>query len=59
MNKFKNIAIYGGGSVSTCLASSAAQNCNNVTLFLRDEKVAKEILHNKTNVKYLGEFRGY
>lgn len=57
MNKFKNIAVYGGGSFGTSLASLAAQNCNNVTLFLRDETIAKEILHNKTNVKYLGDIK--
>lgn len=57
MNKFKNIAVYGGGSFGTSLASLAAQNCNNVTLFLRDEEIAKEILHNKTNVKYLGDIK--
>ncbi|AJQ51915.1 MAG: NAD(P)H-dependent glycerol-3-phosphate dehydrogenase [Rickettsia conorii subsp. raoultii] len=57
MNKFKNIAVYGGGSFGTSLASLAAQNCNNVTLFLRDEAIAKEILHNKTNVKYLGDIK--
>ncbi|WP_218460778.1 NAD(P)H-dependent glycerol-3-phosphate dehydrogenase [Rickettsia sp. TH2014] len=57
MNKFKNIAVYGGGSYGTSLASLAAQNCNNVTLFLRDEEIAKEILHNKTNVKYLGDIK--
>ncbi|HJD59915.1 MAG TPA: NAD(P)H-dependent glycerol-3-phosphate dehydrogenase [Rickettsia endosymbiont of Omalisus fontisbellaquei] len=57
MNKFKNIAVYGGGSFGTSLASLASQNCNNVTLFLRDEEIAKEILHNKTNVKYLGDIK--
>ncbi|AFB31757.1 MULTISPECIES: NAD(P)H-dependent glycerol-3-phosphate dehydrogenase [spotted fever group] len=57
MNKFKNIAVYGGGSFGTSLASLAAQNCNNVTLFLRDEAIAKEILHNKTNIKYLGDIK--
>ncbi|BBJ31537.1 glycerol-3-phosphate dehydrogenase [NAD(P)+] [Rickettsia asiatica] len=57
MNKFKNVAVYGGGSFGTSLASLAAQNCNNVTLFLRDEEIAKEILHNKTNVKYLGNIK--
>ncbi len=57
MNKFKNIAIYGGGSFGTSLASLAAQNFNNVTLFLRDEEIAKEILHNKTNIKYLGDIK--
>ncbi|ABV74948.1 NAD(P)H-dependent glycerol-3-phosphate dehydrogenase [Rickettsia akari str. Hartford] len=54
MNKFKNIAVYGGGSFGTSLAALAAQNCSNVTLFLRDEEIAKEILHKKTNIKYLG-----
>ncbi|GAA5252557.1 hypothetical protein KNCP2_08450 [Candidatus Rickettsia kedanie] len=52
MNKFKNIAVYGGGSFSTSLASLAAQKCSNVTLLLRDEEIAKEILHKKTNIKY-------
>ncbi|WP_347939421.1 NAD(P)H-dependent glycerol-3-phosphate dehydrogenase [Rickettsia oklahomensis] len=57
MSKFKNIAVYGGGSFGTSLASLAARNCNNVTLFLRDEKIVKEILHNRTNVKYLGDIK--
>lgn len=57
MNKFKNIAVHGGGSFGTSLASLAAQNCNNVTLFLRDEEIAKEILHKKTNIKYLGDIK--
>ncbi|WP_040257701.1 NAD(P)H-dependent glycerol-3-phosphate dehydrogenase [Rickettsia hoogstraalii] len=57
MNKFKNIAVYGGGSFGTSLASLVAQNCNNVTLFLRDEEIAKEILHKKTNIKYLGDIK--
>lgn len=57
MNKFKNIAVYGGGSFGTSLVSLAAQNCNNVTLFLRDEEIAKEILHKKTNIKYLGDIK--
>gem|GEM_PF-1105655 len=57
MSKFKNIAVYGGGSFGTSLASLAARSCNNVTLFLRDEEIAKEILHNKTNVKYLGDIK--
>ena len=57
MNKFKNIAVYGGGSFGTSLASLAAQNCNNVTLFLRDKEIAKEILHKKTNIKYLGDIK--
>ncbi|AFE52878.1 NAD(P)H-dependent glycerol-3-phosphate dehydrogenase [Rickettsia prowazekii str. GvV257] len=55
MNKFKNIAVYGGGSFGTSLASLVARNCNNVTLFLRDEIILKEILYKKTNAQYLGD----
>lgn len=57
MNKFKNIAVYGGGSFGTSLASVAARVCRNVTLFLRNKEIAKEIAHQKTNVKYLGEIK--
>ena len=57
MSKFKNIAIYGGGSFGTSLASLAVQACNNVTLFLRNERIAEEILHKKTNMKYLGDIK--
>ena len=41
MNKFKNIAVYGGGSFGTALAVVAARVCENVTLFLRNEEIAK------------------
>ncbi|MGX6959934.1 MAG: NAD(P)H-dependent glycerol-3-phosphate dehydrogenase [Rickettsia endosymbiont of Pentastiridius leporinus] len=57
MNKFKNIAICGGGSFGTSLACLAAKNNNNVTLFMRNEKIVDEILHNKTNTKYLGDIK--
>jgi len=57
MNKFKNIAVYGGGSFGTSLASVAARVCDDVTLFLRDEEVAKEITYKKTNTKYLEEIK--
>ncbi|HJD55957.1 MAG TPA: NAD(P)H-dependent glycerol-3-phosphate dehydrogenase [Rickettsia endosymbiont of Pyrocoelia pectoralis] len=57
MNKFKNIAICGGGSFGTSLACLAARNNKNVTLFMRDEKIVDEILHNKTNTKYLGDIK--
>lgn len=55
MNKFKNIAVYGGGSFGTALACQVARCCNNATLFLRDNDVANEINVKKTNSKYLGE----
>lgn len=54
MNKFKNIAVYGGGSFGTSLAVIAARVCKDVTLFLRNEEIAKEIIYKKTNSKYLG-----
>lgn len=57
MNKFKNIAIYGGGSFGTSLACLAAKNNNNVTLFMRDKEIVDEILLNKTNTKYLGDIK--
>lgn len=55
MNKFKSIAIYGGGSFGTALACGVARCCNNATLFLRDNNIANEINVKKTNSKYLGE----
>lgn len=57
MNKFKNIAVYGGGSFGTSLAAISARVCENVTLFLRNEGIAKEILNKKTNTKYLGDIK--
>ena len=57
MKRFKNIAIYGGGSFGTSLAAIVARICKNVTLFLRDEEIAKEIIDKKTNTKYLGNIK--
>ncbi len=57
MNRFKSIAVYGGGSFGTSLTSVAARVCEDVTLFLRNEEIAKEITDKKTNTKYLGEIK--
>jgi len=57
MNRFKSIAVYGGGSFGTSLAFIAARVCKNVTLFLRDEEIAKEITDKKTNTKYLEDIK--
>jgi len=54
MDKFKNIAVYGGGSWGTALACQAARCCDNVAIFLRDGDVIQEIMSNRTNTKYLG-----
>lgn len=54
MDKFKNIAVYGGGSWGTALACQAARCCENVSLFLRDGDIIQEIMSNRTNAKYLG-----
>jgi glycerol-3-phosphate dehydrogenase (NAD(P)+) len=55
MNKFTNIAVYGGGSFGTSLAAHIARCCGHTTLFLRDLEIAKEISLKKTNSKYLGD----
>lgn len=54
MDKFNNIAVYGGGSFGTALASQASRCCNNTYLFVRNSKIAEEINLKKTNNKYLG-----
>lgn len=57
MKRFKNIAVYGGGSFGTSLVAIAARVCNDVTLFLRNEEIAKEITDRKTNLRYLGNIK--
>ncbi|XVN43082.1 MAG: NAD(P)H-dependent glycerol-3-phosphate dehydrogenase [Candidatus Rickettsia vulgarisii] len=55
MNKYKNIAIYGGGSFGTALACQVARCYENVNILLRNDKIIDEIENNRTNVKYLGD----
>ncbi|WP_341747996.1 NAD(P)H-dependent glycerol-3-phosphate dehydrogenase [Candidatus Tisiphia endosymbiont of Dascillus cervinus] len=54
MNKFKNIAVYGGGSWGTALACQVARCYDNAPIFLRDNNIVEEIKNSKTNSKYLG-----
>ncbi len=49
----KNVAILGTGSWGTALAFTAAQKCDRVILWGRDEKVAAEINRHHTNHRYL------
>ena len=52
MNKNK-LSVLGGGSWGTVLAYLASLNGNEVTLWMRDEEVAKEINNTKINSRYL------
>ncbi len=52
MNKNK-ISVLGGGSWGTVLAYLASLNGNEVTLWMRDEEVAKEINSTNINSRYL------
>jgi glycerol-3-phosphate dehydrogenase (NAD(P)+) len=54
MKKFKNIAVYGGGSWGLALACQVARCYDNASVFLRDNNVVKEIIEKRTNIKYLG-----
>lgn len=47
------VAILGAGSWGTALAFTAAQKCERVLLWGRDEKVAQEINRQHTNRRYL------
>ncbi|WP_019122471.1 NAD(P)H-dependent glycerol-3-phosphate dehydrogenase [Brevibacillus massiliensis] len=49
----KEIAVIGAGSWGTALASVCAENGHRVTLWVRDERIAKEISACRTNQKYL------
>ena len=52
MNK-KKLSVLGGGSWGTVLAYLASLNVNEVTLWMRDEGVAREINHTNINRRYL------
>lgn len=54
MNKFKNIAVYGGGSWGTALACQVARCYEDVSILVRENNIIEEILNNRTNSKYLG-----
>ncbi|MFU7502212.1 MAG: NAD(P)H-dependent glycerol-3-phosphate dehydrogenase [Candidatus Tisiphia sp.] len=54
MNKFKNIAVYGGGSWGAALGCQVARCYDNAPIFLRDNNIVEEIKNSKTNSKYLG-----
>ena len=52
MNR-KTISVLGGGSWGTVLAHLASLNGNKVTLWMRDEEIAKEINQTHINQRYL------
>lgn len=54
MKKFKNIAVYGGGSWGTALACHIARCYEDVPILVRENNIIDEILDNRTNSKYLG-----
>ncbi|WP_375319459.1 NAD(P)H-dependent glycerol-3-phosphate dehydrogenase [Candidatus Tisiphia endosymbiont of Oplodontha viridula] len=54
MKKFKNIAVYGGGSWGTALACQVARCYEDVPVLVRENNIIEEILNNRTNSKYLG-----
>ena len=47
------VAVLGGGSFGTVLASLAAQNCASVILYVRTEEQAREINSTRQNSKYV------
>lgn len=55
MTKYKNMAIYGGGSWGTALACQVARCYNSVNILLRDNDILYEIENTRTNKKYLGD----
>lgn len=57
MIKFQDFAVYGGGSWGCAFACALASAHNKVTLYLRDKNIIEEILHNRTNSKYLSGIR--
>jgi glycerol-3-phosphate dehydrogenase (NAD(P)+) len=55
MEKFENIAVYGGGGWGCALACQVARTQNQAMLYLRSEQTASEIANHHTNKKYLGD----
>lgn len=49
----KDVTVLGGGSFGTVLANIAAENGHRVTLWLRDNELAKEINRRHLNNRYL------
>ncbi|WP_320821612.1 NAD(P)H-dependent glycerol-3-phosphate dehydrogenase [Reinekea sp.] len=47
------VTVLGGGSFGTAIANIAAMNHHQVTLWMRSEKQADDILHNRQNSRYL------
>jgi len=55
MEKFNDIAVYGGGGWGCALACQVARVQNQAILYLRNEQIAAEIEKHHTNKKYLGD----
>jgi len=55
--KSKNISVLGGGSWGTVLANLASSNQHNVTLWMRDSELVKEVNKSRRNSKYLPELK--
>jgi len=51
------IAVIGGGSWGTVLASLASNNCENVRLWVRDDEQARVINSTRTNPAYIPEMQ--
>ena len=51
------VAVIGCGSWGTVLANLASQNCENVTVWTRNEEHAREINSTRENARYLPEFK--
>lgn len=49
------VAVLGGGSFGTVLANLAAKNCAHVTLYMRDEEQARQMMATRTNPSYVKE----
>ena len=50
------IAVIGGGAFGTAMCTMAARAGHDVSLFVRDNQQAEEMIQTKKNPKYLSDF---